>query len=46
MKKDKKNTSSDYNFSLLNNIGEASFDETIEEEMILESLEYLNNLEF
>ena len=46
MKKDKKNTSSAYNFSLLNKIGDASFDDEVDEDLIKDSLEYLLQMEF
>jgi len=46
MKKDKKNTSGEYSFALLNKIGEASFDDFMSEDLIKESMEYLLQLKF
>jgi len=46
MKKDKKNISNEYNFSLLDEIGLACFDVKVEEELIKESLVHLHNINF
>lgn len=44
MKNDKKNESSEINFTLLSKIGAADFNQEVEVELILESLNYYNSL--
>ena len=44
MKKDKKNTNSEVSFVLISEIGEAHFNQNIEEELILEALAYYSEL--
>ena len=44
MGKDKKNKKGSINFTLINHIGEAVIDQTVESDLILESLDYYSNM--
>ena len=44
MKNDKKNTSGKIGFALLKQLGECDYNSYIEEEKIIESLDFYNNL--
>ncbi|MFT6679336.1 MAG: 3-dehydroquinate synthase, partial [Granulosicoccus sp.] len=46
MKKDKKNTTKGYNFTLLDAPGKACYDVIVEEQHIINSLEYLHQIQF
>jgi len=44
MKSDKKNENGKLNFTLLSDIGQSKFDQFIEEELVIESLEFYLNM--